>query len=105
MVLSPYYSHALAASGRRHSSPCSVHSFFDIREINQDIFSGLFVMNDAEAKPWMNSYPVIFLTFKDIDGLSFEDAIDMLSSKLSVLYQGYDIIMISGLKKKNTLSP
>lgn len=69
-----------------------LRAFFDIRESNQDIFSGLSVMNDAEAKPWMNSYPVIFLTFKDIDGLSFEDAIDMLSSKLSALYQGYDII-------------
>ena len=79
-------------------------SFFDIREDNKDIFTGLAVMEDAEAvENWMNKYPVIYLTFKDIDGLNFSDALDILRGKLSSLFSGYDFITIPEEDEKNTI--
>lgn len=72
-----------------------IKAFFDIREDNKDLFSKLAVMNDKEATDnWMNKYPVIYLTFKDIDGLNFNVALDVLRGKLSSLYQGYSFIGI-----------
>ena len=70
-------------------------AFFDIREDSRDIFQGLTIMNDREAvDKWMNRYPVIFLTFKDIDGLDFNAAIDKLRGKLSALYKSYSFISV-----------
>lgn len=52
-----------------------LRAFFDIREDSYDIFDGLEIMNDSEAvEKWMNRCPVIYLTFKDIDGLDFDSA-------------------------------
>ena len=71
-------------------------AFFDIRDDNKDIFSGLDIMNDVDVVDgWMNKYPVIYLTFKDIDGLDFDSAIDMLRMKLSALYKGYSFIDVT----------
>lgn len=68
-------------------------AFFDIREDSRDIFSGLDIMDDKEAVDnWMNRYPVIYLSFKDIDGLELNMALDVLKGKLSKLYQGYGFI-------------
>ena len=40
-------------------------AFFDIREDNRDLFTGLAIMGDKEAvDKWMNKWPVIHLTFK-----------------------------------------
>ena len=70
-----------------------LRSFFDIREDSRDIFSGLAVMEDREAvENWMNSYPVVYLSFKDIDGLKLEYAIDVLRSMLVELFQGYGFL-------------
>ncbi len=72
-----------------------LRSFFDIREDNKGLFSGLAVMDDKEAvENWMNKRPVVFLTFKDIDGLDFGSAIDILRGKLSALYREYAFIDI-----------
>ena len=35
----------------------------------------------------MNQYPVVFLTLKDIDGLTFEDAYERLAVQISNLYK------------------
>ena len=70
-----------------------LRSFFDIREDSRDIFSGLAVMEDREAvENWMNRYPVVYLSFKDIDGLKLEYAIDVLRSMLVELFQGYGFL-------------
>ena len=72
-----------------------LRAFFDIREDNRDIFTGLAIMDDEEAvEGWMNKWPVIHLTFKDIDGPDFDSAIDVLKGKLMALYQGYGFIDI-----------
>ncbi len=71
-------------------------AFFDIREDSRDIFKELSIMGDMDAVDnWMNKRPVIYLTFKDIDGLDFNAAIDKLRGKLSALYKGYSFISVS----------
>ena len=37
------------------------------------------IYDEALYSAWMNQYPVVFLTLKDIDGLTFEDAYERLA--------------------------
>lgn len=51
-------------------------SFFDITRNSRQFFVGLKVsQNEALCGKWMNQYPVIFLTLKDIEKPSFERAL------------------------------
>ena len=64
-----------------------VASFFDIRRENRDLFKGLKVAKDQKlCQGWMNQWPVIFLSFKDVGGECFEDAYGLLQSVISQLY-------------------
>ena len=59
-------------------------SFFDISKDSKALFEGLEVSKDqALCKQWRNQYPMLFLSFKDVDGLCFEDAFDLLKFTLS----------------------
>ena len=72
-----------------------LRAFFDIREDNRDIFDGLEIMEDTVAvENWMNKMPVIYLTLKDVDGLDFDSAFNMLKGKLTSLFQDYDFISV-----------
>ena len=63
-------------------------SFFDIRKDNTALFENLKISKEtAICNTWMNQYPTIFLTFKDVDGLSFSSAYAMLSSVITELYK------------------
>lgn len=47
-------------------------NFFDIRQKNESLFQGLAVSSDSSlCKEWMNQWPVVFLSLKNIDGLTF----------------------------------
>ena len=62
-------------------------SFFDIRRDSKDLFEGLKIAEDQKlCELWMNQWPVIFLSFKDAGGESFEDAYGLLQSIISQLY-------------------
>ena len=64
-----------------------LRDFFDIRMDSRALFEGLAVMSDEMAvSEWMNKYPVIYLTLKDVEGLSFDDALGMLSAKITALF-------------------
>ncbi|MBO8435416.1 MAG: AAA family ATPase [Spirochaetes bacterium] len=68
-------------------------AFFDIREDSRDIFSGLSIMSDKEAEEnWMNRYPVIYLTFKDVDGLTFSSALSKLKRSIKELFKSYKML-------------
>ena len=68
-------------------------AFFDIREDNRDLFTGLAIMDDEEAvEGWMNKWPVIHLTFKDIDGPSFSSAMGWMNTQIRDLYKSYRFI-------------
>ena len=54
-------------------------SFLDIRKDSRSLFEGLEILEHEElCEKWMNQYPVLFLSFKDVDGTSFENALDFL---------------------------
>lgn len=63
-------------------------SFFDIRRDSRNIFAGLEIAENRElCDRWMNQYPVIFLSFKDVDGLTFTSAYEMLAATITDLYK------------------
>lgn len=41
------------------------------------------------AANWMNQYPTVFLTLKDVDGLDFESAKSMLQRRIAELCRQY----------------
>ena len=56
-----------------------IESFFDIRRDSRELFSGLAVSSHEDfCREWMNQVPVLFLTLKDAEGLSFQSAYGML---------------------------
>ena len=62
--------------------------FFDIRMDSREIFDGLEIEEDTSlCERWRNQYPTIFLSFKDVDGLTFSSAYDMLSVTITELYK------------------
>ena len=59
-------------------------NFFDIRKDSAALFEGLEIsQNTALCKAWENQWPVLFLSFKDVDGSCFQNAFDMLKFTLS----------------------
>ena len=59
-------------------------SFFDIRRDSSELFQGLKISKKEElCQKWMNQYPVLFLTFKDVDGLDFQSAKEMLRIQIA----------------------
>ena len=59
-------------------------NLFDIRKNSKDLFEGLEVSKDlALCEQWRNQYPTLFLSFKDVDGLCFENAFALLKSTFS----------------------
>ena len=61
-----------------------MESFFDINRDSRAVFEGLDVMKHQEfCSAWMNQYPVLFISFKDVDGLDFESAYDKLKAVLA----------------------
>lgn len=69
-------------------------TYFDIRENSQDLFDGLEISKETDLyKEWMNQWPVVFLSLKDIDGLNFEDAYERLVVQISNLYKNYTYLL------------
>lgn len=65
-------------------------SFFDISRDSRDVFEGLEVVKHEEfCSKWMNQYPVLFLSLKDVAGLDFESAYGMLESKIADLCKAH----------------
>lgn len=58
--------------------------FFNIRKDSREIFNGLDIMEHKEfCGKWMNKYPLLFVSFKDVEALTFEDAFKMLKAKIA----------------------
>lgn len=63
-----------------------VASFLDIRKDSKILFDGLEISKEKEiCKNWMNQYPTLFLSLKDVDGTTFENAFNMLKFVISSL--------------------
>lgn len=53
--------------------------FFDITKNSNELFKGLNISGNADlCRKWMNQYPVLFLTLKDVSGPDFESAYGLL---------------------------
>lgn len=64
-----------------------LENFFDIRKDSRKLFSGLEIaQNKALCQEGLNKWPTIFISFKSIDGLSFESAYGMLSMIIADLF-------------------
>lgn len=65
-----------------------LENFFDIRKDSRQLFEGLEVTNHQTlCDEWMNQYPTIFVSFRQVDGLDFTGAYDMLTWVISELYK------------------
>ena len=63
-----------------------MENFFSVRKESSSIFEGLSITKHTDfCKSWMNQYPVIFISFKDVDGLNFEKAYAVLKNTISKL--------------------
>ena len=59
-------------------------NFFDIRRDSQAMFEGLEIaQNTALCREWRNQWPVLFLSFKRVDGLDFGSAYEMLCTVIA----------------------
>ena len=69
-------------------------NFFDIRKESQEMFEGLEISkNTALCSEWMNQWPVLFLTFKDVDGLTFASAKEMLLNRIAAIYNDHSYLL------------
>ena len=65
-----------------------LENFFDIRKNSQKLFEGLEIAkHQTLCDEWMNQYPTIFVSFRQVDGLDFTGAYDMLTWVISELYK------------------
>ena len=63
-----------------------MESFFDINRDSRAVFEGLNISKHRDfCSKWMNQYPVLFISFKDVDGLDFESAYKMLAGTIAKL--------------------
>ena len=71
-------------------------NFFDIRKDSEAMFEGLEIAkNTALCSEWMNQWPTLFLSFKKVDGLNFQDSYDMLTVVLANLYKNHMYLLES----------
>lgn len=61
-------------------------NFFDIRKDSKKLFEGLEIAGFSDlCENWMNQYPTLFFSFKDINGLDFWGAKEMLRNQIAQL--------------------
>ena len=71
-------------------------NFFDIRKDSKDLFQGLEISkHTALCETWQNQWPVVFLSFKNIDGMSFSMAYQQLLYEISLLYDKHSELLDS----------
>ena len=61
-----------------------MENFFSIRKDSEGIFEGLAITEHGDfCEEWMNQYPVLFVSFKDVEAETFDSAYKMLMMKLA----------------------
>ncbi len=61
-------------------------NFFDIRKDSRAVFAGLAVTEHEElCREWMNQWPVLFLSFKDVANNAFSTSYEQLAYNISSL--------------------
>lgn len=71
-------------------------AFFDIAQNSRRLFDGLEISKrEALCTAWMNQYPTLFLSFKDVGGTSFDNAFGLLKFTLSRVCLRYTFLLDS----------
>ena len=71
-------------------------NFFDITKDSSALFEKLEIgQNKKLCEQWRNQYPTIFLSFKDVNGLTFLSAYDMLMYAIINLYEQHKYLLDS----------
>ena len=66
-----------------------MENFFSIRKDSTSIFEGLAIRSHEDfCREWMNQYPVLFVSFKDVEAEEFTGAYKMLISRLADICKG-----------------
>ena len=61
-----------------------MENYFSIRKDSKSIFEGLAITEHNDfCKEWMNQYPVLFVSFKDVEAEDFDGAYEMLEARLA----------------------
>ena len=85
---------------RRFGKTLNMHmlaEFFDLQKDSRALFEGLSISEEKElCREWMNQYPVLFLSFCTVDGLSFEKAYAMLAAVIAQACQDQLYLLESG---------
>ena len=71
-------------------------SYFDIRKDSKQLFDGLEIsQNQVLCNEWMNKYPTIFVSFRQVEGLDFKGAYDMLTEVIANLFNEHIYLLDS----------
>ena len=77
-----------------------MENFFNVRKDSKDLFEDLKISSHKEfCGEWMNQYPVLFVSFKDVETENFEGAYKMLETRLADVCKGLD-----GIEKEETVN-
>ena len=79
-----------------------LNSFLDIRKDSRHLFEGLEISDETEiCEKWMNQYPTLFLSFKDVDGTTFENAFNFLKFVIASLCNQHSYLQTEKNIKEN----
>ena len=64
-----------------------LHEFFDIQRNSNNIFNGLAIAENTDfCATWMNKFPTIFISLKEIKGRTFSHSYDKFLSYISEIF-------------------
>ena len=71
-------------------------NFFDIQKDSEALFEGLEVSKDTTlCEQWRNQWPVLFVSFRRVDGLNFQSAYGMLELTITDLFREHRYLLDS----------
>ncbi len=71
-----------------------LEDFFDISRDSKAHFEGLKISEETElCQKWMNQWPVVFITLKSVEGLSFQSAYERLRILLAGLFRKHEYLL------------
>lgn len=71
-------------------------AFFDIRKESKKLFEGLEISKQQDlCAKWMNRYPTVFVSFRQVEGLDFAGAYDMLTVVIANLFNKHIYLLDS----------
>ncbi|MBR3665482.1 MAG: AAA family ATPase [Desulfovibrio sp.] len=73
-----------------------LQEFFDIKKSSKALFEGLSISKNNEiCSKWMNKYPTVFITLKDIQSLRFDEAKELFQGYITRLYDDHTYLLDS----------